>query len=171
MGFARRLARKSARRAVRKTARVVTPRPVRKAAHPVRTVRYAATPRPVRQASRAIYSVRHPVRSAEAGVVSAALHPRRRARRRIGGFWDLFVRRRWRPVMPAPAPQVSRGTVSQASLTAGPPARRAASAERPSRARHAGDWEEAVRRQVGYGRRSRARRDSTASAAHQDPPF
>lgn len=80
MGFGRRFVRRSVRRAVRKSVRHATPRPVRKATHPVRTARNAATPRPVKQASRAAYTVRHPVGAAENKVVGAALNspkPRR----------------------------------------------------------------------------------------------
>jgi hypothetical protein len=47
---------------------------------------------------------------------------------------------------PGPESHAPRGAVLHASLTAGPAARRAQSAERPAYARHAGDWEEAVRR-------------------------
>jgi hypothetical protein len=65
MGFGRRLVRKSVRRA--------TPRSVRKAMHPARTVRYAVAPRPVRQASRAAYTVRHPVGAAENKAIGVAL--------------------------------------------------------------------------------------------------
>jgi hypothetical protein len=57
MGFARRVVRKSVRKA--------TPRPVRKAMHPARTARRAVTPRPVRQASRAVYTVTNPLGAAE----------------------------------------------------------------------------------------------------------
>jgi hypothetical protein len=57
MGFARRVVRKSVGRA--------TPRPVRQAMHPARTVRNAVTSRPVKQISRAAYTVRHPVGAAE----------------------------------------------------------------------------------------------------------
>src|SRR5450755_1995608 len=77
MGFARRLARKSARRAVRKTERVMTLRPVRKADHPMRTARYAATPQPVRQVGRSVYTVRHPVRAAEHAAAGAVPAPPR----------------------------------------------------------------------------------------------
>lgn len=73
MGFARRVVRKSVRKA--------TPRPVRKAMHPARTVKDAVTPRPVRQASRAAYTVRHPVGAGEnklIGAILSALTGRRR---------------------------------------------------------------------------------------------
>jgi DNA segregation ATPase FtsK/SpoIIIE-like protein len=66
MGFARRAVRKSVRRA--------TPRPVRQAMHPARTVRYAVTPRPIKQVSRAAYTVRHPVGAAENKVIGTALN-------------------------------------------------------------------------------------------------
>jgi hypothetical protein len=79
MGFGRRL--------VRKTVRKATPRPVRRAMHPVRTVRYAATPRPVRQVSRAVYTVTNPLGAAENKLIGAALSSgsRRRASPSRGG--------------------------------------------------------------------------------------
>jgi hypothetical protein len=85
MGFARRVARKSVRK--------VTPRPVRKAMHPARTVRNTVTPRPVKQASRAAYTVRHPVGAAENKVIGAALNGGRRHRRKRGFLASLFGRR------------------------------------------------------------------------------
>jgi hypothetical protein len=66
MGFARRVVRKSVRKA--------TPRPVRKAMHPVRTARRAVTPRPVRQVSRAVYTVTNPSGAAENKLIGAALN-------------------------------------------------------------------------------------------------
>ena len=79
MGFGRRL--------VRKTVRKATPRPVRRAMHPVRTVKYAATPRPVRQVSRAVYTVTNPLGAAENKLIGAALSSgsRRRASPTRGG--------------------------------------------------------------------------------------
>jgi len=79
------------RRVVRKSVRRVTPRPVRQARHPARTVRNAVTPRPVKVASRAAYTVRHPVGAAENKAIGAVLHPPRRRRRSLlswltGGF-------------------------------------------------------------------------------------
>jgi hypothetical protein len=65
MGFARRVVRKSVRKA--------TPRPVRQAMHPARTVRNAATPRPVKQVSRAAYTARHPVGAGENKLIGAIL--------------------------------------------------------------------------------------------------
>lgn len=62
------------RRVVRKTVRRATPRPVRRAMHPVRTVRYAATPRPVRQVSRAVYTITNPLGAAENKLIDAALN-------------------------------------------------------------------------------------------------
>ena len=68
-----------------------TPRPVRKAMHPARTVRNAAaaTPRPLlQQVSRAAYTARHPAPgAAENAMIGAALYPprpRRRHRARFG---------------------------------------------------------------------------------------
>ena len=90
MGFGRRLvrrtARKAVRRTVRKSVRTVTPRPMRKAAHPVRTARFTATPRPVRQVTRAAWTVQHPVRAAESEIIAAA-KGRRRHRRFLGLLW------------------------------------------------------------------------------------
>lgn len=102
MGFARRV--------VRKTVRKATPRPVRQAMHPARTVKNAATPRPVRKVSRAVYTVRNPLGAAENKVIGAALnagHGRRRARRSgrttgLGLFWISFGRRRGRRRQPDP---------------------------------------------------------------------
>ncbi len=65
MGFARRVVRKSVRKA--------TPRPVRQAMHPARTVKNAVTPRPVKQVSRAAYKVRHPVDATENSLIAAVL--------------------------------------------------------------------------------------------------
>jgi hypothetical protein len=65
MGFARRVVRKSVRKA--------TPRSVRRAMHPARTVKNAVTPRPVKQASRAAYVVTHPIGAAENKVIGAVL--------------------------------------------------------------------------------------------------
>lgn len=69
MGFARRLVRKSVRKA--------TPRSIRKAMHPVRTARNAVTPRPVKQLSRAVYTVTNPLAAAENALIGAALYPGR----------------------------------------------------------------------------------------------
>lgn len=69
VGFARRVVRKSVRRA--------TPRPVRRAMHPARTVRNTVTPRSVKQVSRAAYTVRHPVGATENKLIGAALYPPR----------------------------------------------------------------------------------------------
>jgi len=75
-----------ARRVVRKSIRKATPRPVRQVMHPARTGRNAVTPRPVKQVSRAAYAVRHPVGAAENKVIDAALNGgRNRRRRRRGG--------------------------------------------------------------------------------------
>jgi len=65
MGFARRVVRKSVRKAV--------PRDVRRAMHPVSTLKYAATPRPIRQASRAVYTVTNPLGAAENKIIGSAL--------------------------------------------------------------------------------------------------
>ena len=65
MGFARRVVRKSVRKA--------TPRSVQRATHPVRTLKSAATPRPVRQVSRAVYTVTNPLGAAENKFIGAVL--------------------------------------------------------------------------------------------------
>jgi hypothetical protein len=102
MGFARRVVRKSIRRA--------TPRPVRQAMHPARTVRYAVTPRPVKQVSRAAYTVRHPVGAAENKVIGAALNAgtgHRRAQRsgsKRSGFWRWLLGGLGQPDPPATVP-------------------------------------------------------------------
>ena len=84
MGFARRAVRKSVRRA--------TPRPVRQAMHPARTARNAVTPRPVKQISRGAYTVRHPVGAAENKVIGSVLYPPRTRRHRRGpGPWFAVV--------------------------------------------------------------------------------
>jgi hypothetical protein len=84
MGFARRVVRKSVRRA--------TPRPVRKAMHPARTARNAVTPRAVKQASRGAYTVRHPIGAAENKAIGAVLYPPR-PRRRKRGLWSWLTGR------------------------------------------------------------------------------
>lgn len=104
MGFGRRLARKSARRVARKTVRKATPRPVRQAMHPARTVRNAATPRPVKQVSRAAYAVRNPVGAAENKLIGAALYAwSSRRRKRRSGFWGSFGKKRGKGRPPATA--------------------------------------------------------------------
>ncbi len=75
MGFGRRL--------IRKTIRKATPRSVRRAMHPVRTLKYAVTPRPIKQISRAVYTVTNPLGAAENKLIGAFLNGR--SRRRSGG--------------------------------------------------------------------------------------
>jgi hypothetical protein len=139
MGFARRVVRKSLRRA--------TPRPLRKAMHLARTARNAVTPRPVKQVSRASYTVRHLVGATENAVIGAALYPPR-TRRRRRGFWSWLTGRsqsqprkpersapaptRWPYVDPsggvrrsnlpqqAPAPGQAQATAQQASMRQAP---------------------------------------------------
>src|SRR4051812_22331621 len=77
MGFARRVVRKSVRKA--------TPRTVRRAMHPVRTAKYAVTPRPVRQLSRAVYTVTNPLGAAENAFIGAALNAGSHRRRSTSG--------------------------------------------------------------------------------------
>ena len=69
MGFARRVVRKSVRKA--------TPRSVRRVVHPANTVRNAVLPRPVKQASRLVYTVTNPLGAAENHVIDAVLNPGR----------------------------------------------------------------------------------------------
>ena len=78
MGFARRMVRKSVRKA--------TPRAVRQVAHPVRTMKSAVTPRPVKQLSRAVYTVTNPLGAAQNAVIDAVLNPPRPSGRRSGGM-------------------------------------------------------------------------------------
>lgn len=66
MGFGRRL--------VRKTIRKATPRSVRRAMHPVRTVKNAVTPRPLKQLSRAAYTITNPLGAAENKIIGAVLN-------------------------------------------------------------------------------------------------
>jgi len=101
MGFARRVVRKSVRRA--------TPRPVRQAMHSARTVKNAVTPRPVKQVSRAVYTTRHPIGAAENRLIDAALYPPRPSHRRKRGFWSWLTGRSQsqptrKPERPAPVP-------------------------------------------------------------------
>jgi hypothetical protein len=53
----------------RKLVRKATPRPVRHAMHPVRTVKHKATPRPIRQLSRGVYTVTNPLGAAESAII------------------------------------------------------------------------------------------------------
>lgn len=118
MGYARRMVRRSGRRAVRRTVRTparravrtVTPRPVRQATHPVRTVRIAATPRPVRQVARATWTVRHPVRAGESNLLWA-LH-------RL--FWLPFIAPRRRRELTSPAVQAGRPQAAPSQLARQP---------------------------------------------------
>ncbi len=96
------------RKAVRKSVRKVTPRPVRQVnrvvRHPVSTGVRAVTPRPIRQAERSVFNITHPVNTVENRGLDAVIGPpiryaprtSQRSRSRIpargGGF-------------PAPAPR------------------------------------------------------------------
>lgn len=62
-----------ARRIVRQSVRAATPRPVRRAMHPVRTTKNALIPRPIHQARRAVYTVTNPLGAAENAAIRAAL--------------------------------------------------------------------------------------------------
>lgn len=77
MGFAKRMVRKSVRKA--------TPRSVRKVVNPVGTIKSAVTPRPVRQLSRGIYTVTNPLGAAENALIDVMLSPGGGGRRRSGG--------------------------------------------------------------------------------------
>lgn len=133
MGFARRVVRKSVRRA--------TPRPVRQAMHPARTVRNAVTPRPVKHVSRAVYTVQHPVGAAENKLIGAALYPGTGVGRRGGlSFWLGLWRGREQSQRPAPAPvwpnAPRRSPVGQQGLVAPQQASaRQAPAQQPSQLR------------------------------------
>jgi hypothetical protein len=72
MGFGRRL--------LRKTVRKATPRTVRRAMHPARSLKYAATPRVVKRASRTVYTITNPLAAAENKLIGAALSPGSRHR-------------------------------------------------------------------------------------------
>lgn len=76
MGFARRVVRKSVRKA--------TPRSVRKVMHPVRTAKNAATPRSVKQLRRGIYTVRNPLGAAENALIGSVLNAGSGRRRSSG---------------------------------------------------------------------------------------
>jgi hypothetical protein len=82
------------RRIVRKTVRKATPRPVRQASHPVRTVERKVTPRPVRQAGYAVHNVTHPVAAAENKAIGAVLNGGRRRHRKRGWLSALFSGKR-----------------------------------------------------------------------------
>jgi hypothetical protein len=67
----------------RKLIRRATPRPIRHAMHPVRTVKNKATPRPIRQISRGIYTVTNPLGAAESAVIfGSGRHGKKPARTR-----------------------------------------------------------------------------------------
>jgi hypothetical protein len=120
------------RRIVRKTVRKATPRPVRQAMHPARTVKNAVTPRPVRQVSRAAYTIRNPVGASENKIIGAVLNAgsgRRRRRSGLGLFAILFGtgggggRHPARSVAPKPAnrPNTVTSTASAATGREDPP--------------------------------------------------
>lgn len=86
MGFAKRMVRKSVRKA--------TPRTVRRAMHPVRTAKSAVTPRPLKQLSRAAYTVTNPLGAAENALIGAVLYPGSGRRRGSGGSRPPAAHRR-----------------------------------------------------------------------------
>ncbi len=61
--------------------RLLVPRGVRRATHPVRTVKRAATPKAVKQARRALHPVDNIVYGAERQVITSLRSGRRRRRR------------------------------------------------------------------------------------------
>lgn len=67
------------RKAVRKSVRKATPRPVRRVErvvrHPVGTAARAVTPRPIRNAERTVFNVTHPVNTVENRVLDAMIGP------------------------------------------------------------------------------------------------
>jgi hypothetical protein len=67
------------RKAVRKSVRKVTPRPVRQVnrivRHPVSSSVRAVTPRPIRQAERSVFNITHPVNTVENRVLDALIGP------------------------------------------------------------------------------------------------
>jgi len=72
-----------AKRVVRKSVRKATPRSVRKAMNPVGTVKSAITPRPVKQLTRGVYTVTNPLGAAENALIGSVLNAgggRRRSR-------------------------------------------------------------------------------------------
>jgi len=76
MGFAKRMVRKSVRKA--------TPRSVHKVLNPIGAIKSAVTPRPIKQLSRGIYTVTNPLGAAENALTEAMLSPGG-GRRRSGG--------------------------------------------------------------------------------------
>jgi hypothetical protein len=103
VGFGRRLARKAVRKA--------TPRSVRRAMHPVRTVKYAVTPRPVKKLSRAVYTVTNPLGAAENKLINAVFD---------GGSNRSRGSRRSNPPPVAWRPYSTSAGVSAAGRTAQP---------------------------------------------------
>lgn len=86
------------RRLIRKSVRAATPRSVRRAMHPVRTVKRAVTPRPLRQVSRAVYTVTNPLGAAENKLLNT-LFPSHRSKRGQA----VPAKPVWRPYALAPA--------------------------------------------------------------------
>jgi hypothetical protein len=163
MGFGRRIVRKSVRR--------VTPRPVRKAMHPARTVRNAVTPRPVKQASRAVYTVRHPVGAAENKAIGAVLYsPRPRRGKR--SLWALLTGedvtgqlrlaqsqapadRLPPPASAAPPRPTAPPWPTRQAFRSPPPSAPPVQQPSASQPSSAGEWEFETRRQTGLGGGSR----------------
>jgi len=63
-----------AKRVVRKSVRKATPRSVRKVMNPVGTVKSAITPRPVKQLTRGVYTVTNPLGAAENALIDSVLN-------------------------------------------------------------------------------------------------
>jgi Domain of unknown function (DUF4189) len=77
------------RKAVRKSVRKVTPRPVRQVqravTHPVRTSVRAVTPQPIRNLERTAFNVAHPVNAVENKVLNEVIGPPRRRAPKTAG--------------------------------------------------------------------------------------
>jgi S-DNA-T family DNA segregation ATPase FtsK/SpoIIIE len=129
------------RRVVGKAVRGATPRPMRQARHPARTVRNAVTPRPVRQVTRAVYIARNPGEAAADKVIAAALNAGRGAEGTRNRGWGLGLF--WKPReeghrqtesaiaggatarQVAPAPPTARAQTRRVQLPAAPGSQRA----------------------------------------------
>lgn len=83
-----------ARRVVRKSVRKATPRSVRRAMHPVRTTKNAITPRPIKKMSRAVYTVTNPLGAAENALIGSVLNAGGGHRRSAGSRGSAQATRR-----------------------------------------------------------------------------
>lgn len=110
MGFARRVMRKGVRKA--------TPRSVRKAMHPVGSMKSAVTPRAVKRMSRSIYTVTNPLGAAENALIGAALNGGRKSRRRSSRGNSASSRAAGRTTSRVGGQPPVRSTVGQTSTAA-----------------------------------------------------